>query len=79
MKKILIILGTISLITSGSNNLIACDNNNFLKKLSPEEIEKLKKENSKIIKGNKLEWIAPQENVETTHILYFCGIYIFTK
>ncbi len=50
MKKLLSIIGAISLITSGSINLIACDNN----QLTSEELAKLKSENSKIINGNKL-------------------------
>ncbi len=67
MKKILSVLGTISLINGGNSILMACDNNKlFNNKLSPEEIEKSKKENRKNIKGNNLEWIAPQEKTFIT-------------
>ncbi len=58
MKKILSFLGTIILITSGSSNLIGCDNN----QLTSEELAKLKAENSKIINGNKFEWMHSQES-----------------
>ncbi len=57
IKKLLSILGIISLITSGSSNLIACDKTI----LTSEKLAELKEKNSKIINGNKLEWIAPQE------------------
>ncbi len=44
MKKILSILGIVNLIVSVSSNLMACDNNKFFNnKLSPKEIENLKK------------------------------------
>ncbi|WP_348736227.1 lipoprotein [Spiroplasma endosymbiont of Ammophila pubescens] len=57
MKKLLSIIGVIILITNGSSNLIACDNS----ALTSEKLAELKEKNSKIINGNKLEWIAPQE------------------
>ncbi|WP_342256486.1 lipoprotein [Spiroplasma endosymbiont of Poecilobothrus nobilitatus] len=58
MKKILSILGTITLIGTSTTSLVAC---NTLQEYTPEELAKLKQKNSKIINGNKLEWIAPQE------------------
>lgn len=61
MKKILNTLSAISLITCGSSNLITCVNNKLNTLLTSEELTKLKEENSKIINGNKLEWISPQE------------------
>ncbi len=57
MKKLLSIIGTISLITGGSSNLIACNNN----QLTSEKLTELKEKNNKTINGNKLEWMAPQE------------------
>ncbi len=59
MKKTLSILVIISFITSGSSNLIACDNNSAL---TSEKLAELKEKNSKTINSNKLEWIAAQEN-----------------
>ncbi|WP_348734834.1 lipoprotein [Spiroplasma endosymbiont of Ammophila pubescens] len=57
MKKLLSILGTVSLITSGSSNLIACDNSELIS----ENLAELKEKNSININGNILEWIVPQE------------------
>ncbi len=62
MKKILGILGTITLIGTSTTSLVACNTPN---EYTPEELEKLKEKN-KIDKKNKtiienLEWIAPQE------------------
>lgn len=57
MKKLISILGIVSLITSGSRNLIACDKTI----LTSEKLAELKEKNSKIINGNKLERIASQE------------------
>ncbi len=64
MKKILSLLGTITLIGTSITSLVACDN---IAEYTPEELAKLKKENkinttNQQIKNN-LEWIAPQEKV----------------
>ncbi|KAF0850789.1 MAG: hypothetical protein EIB84_03205 [Spiroplasma poulsonii] len=58
MKKILSILGTITLIGTSTTSLFAC---NTPQEYTSEELVRLKEQNSKIINGNKLEWIAPQE------------------
>ncbi|KAF0850081.1 MAG: hypothetical protein EIB84_04265 [Spiroplasma poulsonii] len=58
MKKILSILSTITLIVTITTSLVAC---NTPQEYTPEELVRLKEQNSKIINGNKLEWIAPQE------------------
>ncbi len=62
MKKILNILGTITLITTSTVSLVAC---NTPQEYTLEELEHLKKENqiniaNKEIRDN-LELIAPQE------------------
>ncbi|WP_338992907.1 lipoprotein [Spiroplasma endosymbiont of Seladonia tumulorum] len=62
MKKILSLLGTITLIGTSTTSLVACNN---IAEYTPEELKYLKKENqinttNKNIKNN-LEWIAPQE------------------
>ncbi len=62
MKKILSLLGTITLIGTSTTSLVAC---NTPQEYTPEELEHLKKENqiditNETIKNN-LEWIAPQE------------------
>ncbi|WP_338991293.1 lipoprotein [Spiroplasma endosymbiont of Seladonia tumulorum] len=62
MKKILSLLGTITLIATSTTSLVAC---NTPQEYTPEELEKLKKENQinttdETIKNN-LEWIEPQE------------------
>ncbi|WP_253301156.1 lipoprotein [Spiroplasma endosymbiont of Phyllotreta cruciferae] len=62
MKKILSLLGTITLIGTSTTSLVACDN---IVEYKPEELEKLKEENkintvNQEIRDN-LEWIAPQE------------------
>ncbi|RUO85981.1 hypothetical protein [Spiroplasma endosymbiont of Megaselia nigra] len=62
MKKILSLLGTITLIGISTTSLVVC---NTPKKYTPEELKKLKEENkintdNQEIKDN-LEWIAPQE------------------
>ncbi len=64
MKKILSLLGTITLIGTSITSLVACDN---IAEYTPEELAKLKKENkinttNQQIKNN-LEWIAPQEKL----------------
>ncbi len=64
MKKILGILGTITLIWTSTTSLVAC-NTPQEKEYTPEELEHLKKENqinttNETIKNN-LEWISPQE------------------
>ncbi|WP_338989955.1 lipoprotein [Spiroplasma endosymbiont of Seladonia tumulorum] len=55
MKKILSLLGAITLIGTSITNLVAC--NHF----TQQELEKIKEDNSKIINDIKLEWMAPQE------------------
>lgn len=65
MKKILSILGAISLVGTSTSNIYACDLKNILEEYTPEELAKLKEENKinttdENIK-KKLEWIAPQE------------------
>ncbi|MBW3058584.1 hypothetical protein D6D54_08150 [Spiroplasma poulsonii] len=62
MKKLLSLLGTITLIGTSTTSLVAC---NTPQEYTPEELEQLKKENqinttNQEIK-DKLEWIAPQE------------------
>ncbi len=62
MKKILSLLGTITLIGTSTTSLVAC---NTPQEYTPEELAKLKKENqinttNETIKNN-LEWIASQE------------------
>ncbi len=58
MKKILILLGTITLIGTSTTSLVAC---NKQQEYTPEELAKLKEENNISIKNGVLEWIAPQE------------------
>ncbi|MBW3058202.1 hypothetical protein D6D54_08885 [Spiroplasma poulsonii] len=62
MKKILSLLGTITLISTSTTNLVAC---NTPQEYTPEELAKLKEKNkintkNQTIRDN-LEWIAPQE------------------
>ncbi len=62
MKRLLIILGTITLIGTSTTSLVACNTQQAYKS---EELAKLKEEN-KINTANQeirdnLEWIAPQE------------------
>ncbi|WP_338991823.1 lipoprotein [Spiroplasma endosymbiont of Seladonia tumulorum] len=62
MKKILSLLGTITLIGTSTPSLVACNKKH---EYTPEELEKFKKENkintkNQTIRDN-LEWIAPQE------------------
>jgi len=62
MKKILSILGTITLVGTSTTSLVAC---NTPQEYTPEELAKLKEENKintkdQTIRDN-LEWIAPQE------------------
>ena len=61
MKKILSILGAISLVASSTTSLVACNKQQY----NAEELARLKEENKiktdiKEIRDN-LEWIAPQE------------------
>ncbi|WP_425377782.1 lipoprotein [Spiroplasma endosymbiont of Polydrusus pterygomalis] len=62
MKKILSILGTITLIGTSTTSLVAC---NKPQEYTPEELAKLKEENKIDTKDenikNNLEWITPQE------------------
>ncbi|RUO85888.1 lipoprotein, partial [Spiroplasma endosymbiont of Megaselia nigra] len=62
MKKILSLLGTITLIGTSTTSLVAC---NTPQEYTPEELKELKEKNkvntaNQEIKDN-LEWIAPQE------------------
>ncbi|WP_425377954.1 lipoprotein [Spiroplasma endosymbiont of Polydrusus pterygomalis] len=61
MKKILSLLGTITLIGTSTTSLVACNTAEY----TPEELAKIKEENkintkNQTIRDN-LEWIAPQE------------------
>ncbi|WP_342255910.1 lipoprotein [Spiroplasma endosymbiont of Poecilobothrus nobilitatus] len=56
MKKILSILGAISLVGTSTTSLVACN-----KQYTEEELKKLKEENKITTKDGVLEWIAPQE------------------
>ncbi|WP_353487075.1 lipoprotein, partial [Spiroplasma phoeniceum] len=58
MKKILSLLGTITLIGTSTTSLVAC---NTSQKYTKDELEHLKKENQINTKDGILEWIAPQE------------------
>jgi len=62
MKKILSILGTITLIETSTTSLVAC---NTPQEYTPEELKELKEKNKIDTKNqeikNNLEWIAPQE------------------
>ncbi|WP_353487233.1 lipoprotein, partial [Spiroplasma phoeniceum] len=58
MKKILSLLGTVTLIGTNTTSLVACDKT---KEYTPEELSELKDKNNININGNILEWIAPQE------------------
>ncbi len=62
MKRLLSIIGAISLVETSTTSLVAC---NTPQEYTPEELAKLKEKN-KINTANKkirnnLEWIAPQE------------------
>ncbi|PQP78725.1 hypothetical protein C6B38_04305, partial [Spiroplasma sp. ChiS] len=57
MKKILSILGTITLIGTNTTSLVACNTPQY----SEEELKKEKDKNNININGNILEWISPQE------------------
>ncbi|MFJ1522779.1 lipoprotein [Spiroplasma sp. ald] len=63
MKRLLSIIGAISLVGTSTTSLVAC--NKTHDQYTPEELAKLKKENQintkdQTIRDN-LEWIAPQE------------------
>ncbi|KAI92940.1 lipoprotein [Spiroplasma melliferum] len=58
MKKILSILGAISLVGTSTTSLIAC-NTPIL--YTPEELKELKEKNNITTKDGILEWITPQE------------------
>ncbi|WP_374696842.1 lipoprotein [Spiroplasma endosymbiont of Polydrusus formosus] len=65
MKKILSLLGTITLIGTSTTSLVACNNKHKINEYTKEQLEKLKKEKQinttdENIKNN-LEWIASQE------------------
>ncbi len=62
MKKILSILGTITLIGTSTKSLVACNTPN---EYTPEELAKIKEKNKIDTKNqtiiDNLEWITPQE------------------
>ncbi|MFJ1522678.1 lipoprotein, partial [Spiroplasma sp. ald] len=58
MKKILSILGTITLIGTSTTSLVAC---NTPQEYTPEKLEQLKEKNNINTKNGILEWIAQQE------------------
>jgi len=58
MKKILNILGTITLIATSTTSLVAC---NTPQEYTQAQIDKLKEENNIKTNDGVLEWIAPQE------------------
>ncbi len=58
MKKILTILGTITIIGTSSTSLVACDKS---PQYTEEELADLKEKNNIKTKNGILEWIAPQE------------------
>ncbi|WP_424526119.1 lipoprotein [Spiroplasma endosymbiont of Glossina fuscipes fuscipes] len=62
MKKLLSIIGAISLVGTSTTSLVACNKPQY----SEDELKKLKEENkintaNQEIKDN-LEWMAPQKN-----------------
>ncbi|WP_338989550.1 lipoprotein [Spiroplasma endosymbiont of Seladonia tumulorum] len=57
MKKILSLLGTITLIGTSTTSLVACNTPQYTEK----ELADLKEKNNININGNILEWIASQE------------------
>ncbi|WP_338966202.1 MULTISPECIES: lipoprotein [unclassified Spiroplasma] len=63
MKKILSLIGTITLIGTSTTSLVAC--NKIHDQYTPEELKELKEKNKINTKDetikNNLEWIAPQE------------------
>ncbi|UNF62442.1 lipoprotein [Spiroplasma poulsonii] len=60
MKKILSILGTITLIGTSTTSLVAC---NTPQEYTPEKLEQLKEKNNINTKNGILEWIAQQETI----------------
>ncbi|MFW4370882.1 MAG: lipoprotein [Spiroplasma sp. hy2] len=58
MKKILSILGVITLIGTSTTSLVAC---NKIVEYTPEELKELKEKNNINTKDGTLEWIAPQK------------------
>ncbi|ALA97283.1 putative lipoprotein [Spiroplasma kunkelii CR2-3x] len=63
MKRLLSIIGTISLMGTSTTSLVSCNN---IPQYNEDELQQLKQENQictnyKEIKEN-LEWIAPQKN-----------------
>ncbi len=61
MKKLLSLLGTITLIGTSTTSLVACN-----KQYSEDELKKEKEKNNININGNILEWISPQEKTFNT-------------
>ncbi|WP_348735758.1 lipoprotein [Spiroplasma endosymbiont of Ammophila pubescens] len=57
MKKLLSILGAISLVGTSTTSLVACNKPQY----SEKELVDLKEKNNIITKDGILEWIAPQE------------------
>ncbi|WP_338992731.1 lipoprotein [Spiroplasma endosymbiont of Seladonia tumulorum] len=60
MKKILSIIGTITLIGTSTTSLVAC-NTNIALQYTKEQLKELKEKNKINTKDGILEWIAPQE------------------
>ncbi|GAA6238806.1 MAG: hypothetical protein SPLM_09210 [Spiroplasma phoeniceum] len=58
MKRLLSIIGAISLVGTSTTSLVAC---NKPQEYTLEELVKLKEENKITTKNGVLEWIAPQE------------------
>ncbi|MFJ1521936.1 lipoprotein [Spiroplasma sp. ald] len=57
MKKIISILGTITLIGTSTTSLVACNTPQY----SEEQLKEQKEKHNLNINGNILEWISPQE------------------
>ncbi|GAA6238833.1 MAG: hypothetical protein SPLM_09490 [Spiroplasma phoeniceum] len=58
MKRLLSIIGAISLVGTSTTSLVAC---NTPQEYTPEELAKLKEKNNINTKDGILEWITPQE------------------
>ncbi len=57
MKKILSLLGTITLLVTNTTSLVSCNTTQY----SEDELKKEKEKHNININGNILEWISPQE------------------
>ncbi|MFJ1522773.1 lipoprotein [Spiroplasma sp. ald] len=58
MKRLLSIIGAISLVGASTTSLVAC---NTPQEYTKEQLDKLKEKNNITTKDGILEWIAPQE------------------